>query len=856
MARERFDISGMSCAACAARIEKVVSAIDGVKTAQVNLLKNSMEAVFDEKLTGVQNIVNAVSKAGYGASKTGAEALLTNPDKAAEDEEKKMLLRLRVSIVFTIPLFYLAMGHMLNWPMPAIFKGDDNLMITALTQFLLLIPVIVINFKYYRSGFKALWGLGPNMDSLIAIGSGAAALYGIIGLYLMAYGLSHNDPHMVHSAAMNLYFESGATILTLVTLGKFFEARARRKTSQAVASLLDLTPKTASVERDGAELTVQTSDIRVGDTLIVKAGETIAVDGTVIFGMASVDESNLTGESIPVDKKPGDKATGATVVSSGFLKIEVNKVGQDTALAQIIKLVDEATGSKAPISRLADRVSGVFVPVVIAIAILAGVLWILSGESLPFAVNIVISVLVISCPCALGLATPTAIMVGTGQGARNGILFKSAEALELAHEVQTVVLDKTGTVTSGRPELVGIVPAPGTTDDEVLSLAAALEKLSEHPLGQAVVRAAEKKGLTVPTAQSFVQTQGAGLMGTVLGQEIKVGNRRILGDDYLDPAGLLAQGDQAANQGVTPVFLSSQNALKGLLKIADTVKPTSREAVAELKNLGLKVVMLTGDNQRTAKAVSLEVGVDSVLAEVLPQDKEREVKNLQDGGRYKVAMVGDGVNDAPALARADVGIAIGAGTDIAMETADVVLMRSDLTDVSTAIRLSRAVLKNIRQNLFWAFFYNLIGIPVAAGVFYKLWGLKLNPMIAAAAMSLSSVCVVSNALRLRFFKVNRPPAPGAGAPAQTPTDRSASIEKIQENNSKEIAMIKKLKIEGMSCGHCSARVEKVLKDLAGVNDASVDLKKGTAEVKLSKDVEDAVLAKAVTEAGYPTTVIS
>jgi Cu2+-exporting ATPase/Cu+-exporting ATPase len=710
MAREKFEISGMSCAACSARVEKAVSAVAGVKSASVNLLKNSMEAIFDENLTGAGDIVAAVIKAGYGAREAKTDGAPAGPDTAAEDEEKKMKTRLKVSFLFTVPLFYLAMGHMLNWPLPDIFLSQDNLMILALTQFLLLIPVMAVNFKYYRSGFKALWGLGPNMDSLIAIGSGAAALYGVIGLYIMAWGLSHSDSHLVHSAAMNLYFESGATILTLVTLGKFFEARARRRTSQAVASLLDLTPKTALVERNGTELNIATSEILVGDVLLVKAGETVAVDGMIVFGNGAVDESNLTGESLPVDKNPGDRATGATVLKSGFLKIKVEKIGQDTALAQIIRLVDEATSSKAPISRLADRISGIFVPVVITIALLAGGLWLLAGQSLPFAVNIVISVLVISCPCALGLATPTAIMVGTGQGARAGILFKSAEALELAHEVGAVVLDKTGTITSGRPELVGIVPGAGLDETQVLRLAAGLEKLSEHPLGQAVVRAAAERGLEPPPVENYVQTPGAGLSGLIENRQLKVGNRRITESIVSDPNGLFEQGDLASAQGATPIYLAEGQTLLGLLKIADTVKPTSRWAISELKNLGLLVVMITGDNVRTAEAVSRSVGVDQVLAEVLPDAKEREIRNLQDGGRRKVAMVGDGVNDAPALARADVGIAIGAGTDIAMETADVVLMRSDLADVSSAIRLSRAVLRNIKQTfsgpfstILWAF---------------------------------------------------------------------------------------------------------------------------------------------------------
>jgi heavy metal translocating P-type ATPase len=849
LAKEKFIVTGMSCAACAARIEKTVSAVAGVKSASVNLLKNSLEAVFDDSQTAAPIIIEAVTKAGYGARKADSEGSEA-PSDAAEQEEGQLKNRLKVSFIFTIPLFYLAMGHMLNWPLPSFFLDEKNSFALALTQFVLLIPVMAVNFKYYRSGFKSLAALAPNMDTLIAIGSGAAGLYGLVGLYLMAYGLTHQDPHLVHRAFMNLYFESGATILTLVTLGKFFEARARRKTSQAVIGLLDLAPKTATIEIDGEQTDIPTADIKVGDTLIVKAGETVAVDGTVIGGSGAVDESNLTGESLPVDKAPGDKATGATVLTAGFLKIKVDKVGADTALSQIIRLVDDATSSKAPISRLADRISGYFVPIVITLALIAGVYWLLSGQGAAFALNIAISVLVISCPCALGLATPTAIMVGTGQGARAGILFKSAEALERAHELSVVVLDKTGTVTTGRAEVTGIFPAPGLTEDEVLTLGASLETLSEHPLAQAIVRAAKERRLELKEISDFNQIPGAGLTGRLGSQSLKAGNKRLIEGINDDPARLIPKAEQLAELGATPVFLAGQERLIGLFAVADRIKDTSPAAISELKKMGLKVVMITGDNAKTAQAVSLQAGVDSFLAEVLPGDKEKQVRILQDGGLRKVAMVGDGVNDAPALARADVGIAIGAGTDIAMETADVVLMRSDLLDVTTAIELSRAVLKNIKQNLFWAFFYNLVGIPVAAGVFYGLFNLTLNPMIAAAAMSLSSVCVVSNALRLRFFK---PVFSAASSVAEAAKLRPAS--KAGPPKKGEV-MIKKLKIEGMSCGHCSSRVETILKGLSGVDKAVVDLKKGTAEVSLSSELPDTALTTPVTEAGYPASVIA
>jgi Cu2+-exporting ATPase/Cu+-exporting ATPase len=833
-----------------------------------------MEAVYDEASGGVGAISAAVEKAGYGA-RLRTDAAMGEPAGAAEDEEKVMRTRLRVSFLFTIPLFYLAMGHMFGWPMPAYLVGDRGLMALALIQFVLLIPVMAVNFRYYRSGFKALAGFGPNMDSLIAIGSGAAALYGLWGLFLMAHGLSAGDFHLVHEAAMNLYFESGATILTLVTVGKFLEARARRRTTQAVASLLDLAPKTATVERDGIETTVPAQDIRPGDTLLVKAGETVAADGVVSSGHGAVDESNLTGESLPVDKTVGDRATGATVLLSGFLKITADRVGRDTALAQIVRLVDEATSSKAPVARLADKISGVFVPVVIAVALLAGLAWLAAGAQVSFALNVVISVLVISCPCALGLATPTAIMVGTGQGAKSGILFKSAEALELAHELDFIVLDKTGTITTGRPEVTKIVPSGSRSENEVLALAASLEKLSEHPLGLAVVKAASEKNLPLADVLDFAQTPGVGLSGLIDGRLVRAGNKRLFADDAAGKTGsaeassispspaptpssalaaLLAAGEEAAGQGATPVYLSVGGEPLGLIAVADQIKPTSRAAIAELKALGLRVAMITGDNERAARAVGRAVGADMVLAEVLPGDKEQEIRNIQNQGARKVGMVGDGVNDAPALARADVGLAIGAGTDIAMETADVVLMKSDLLDVSTAVQLSRKVLRNIRQNLFWAFFYNLVGIPVAAGAFYSLWGLKLNPMIAAAAMSLSSVCVVTNALRLRFFQPVRLSGNLTPEQAARPRDGGETPPAGTAASKGEETMVKKLRIEGMSCGHCTARVEKILTGLQGVDKAVVDLKSGTAEVTLSADLPDAALTAPVTDAGYPATV--
>jgi Cu2+-exporting ATPase/Cu+-exporting ATPase len=848
VAKDRFDLTGLSCAACAARVEKAVASVQGVKEVSVNLLKSSLTAIYDESATSPEAVVAAVTAAGYGAAPASAD--LSAPAGAAEDEERRLKRRLKVSFLFAAPLLYLAMGHMLGWPLPAALTPEGHALAFALCQLALLLPVMAVNFRCYRSGFKSLTALAPNMDSLVAIGSGAAAIYGLWGVGLIALGLSRGDGQLVHQASMDLYFESGAMILTLVTLGKFLEARARRRTTEAVVRLMDLTPKTAAVERDGQETIVPAAEVTPGDVLVVKSGEAVAADGVVVAGLGAVDESALTGESLPADKKPGDQVAGGATVLSGLLKIKVQKVGQDTVIAQIAKLVDEATSSKAPIARLADRISGWFVPAVIAAALATALFWLLWGQPVAFALKCAISVLVISCPCALGLATPTAVMVGAGQGAKNGILFKSAEALERAQSLTAVVLDKTGTVTTGRPEVQGVFPAPGSTVEETLRLAAALEKLSEHPLGLAVVRAAQERGLAIPPADDFAQTPGAGLTGLVEGRRLRTGNLRILGG--LDPGALAEPADAAAQAGATPVYLADDERLLGLIAVADQIKPTSRQAVAELKRLGLSVVMITGDDARTAQAVRAAVGVDSVMAEVLPQDKEKAVRLLQSGGRARVAMVGDGVNDAPALARADVGLAIGAGTDIAMETADVVLMRSDLLDVSTAVQLSRAVLRNIKENLFWAFVYNLVGIPVAAGVFYGLWGLTLNPMIAAAAMSLCSVCVVSNALRLRFFK----PARLADLPAPRPQPALAVPADGPGLTGEANVMVKKLKIEGMSCGHCSARVEKVLKGVAGVEKADVNLSAGTAEVTLSGDVADAALTEPVTKAGYPAILVS
>ena len=793
--KETYDVTGMSCAACSSRVEKAVARQSGVQQVSVNLLKNSMVVEYDESVLSSAQIVAAVEQAGYGASpheKPGAAVPAAQSGKqgglsAAQEAYRGMKRRLALSLVFTVPLFYLSMGHMMGWLLPGCFLGMENALVFAFTQFLLLIPIVFINRQYYIGGCKALIQRAPNMDSLIALGSGAAILYGIFAIYKIGIGFGRMDMDTVHTYMMELYFESAGTILTLITMGKTMEARAKGKTSEAITKLMDLAPKTATVERDGTEFVIPAAEVQPGDVLIVKAGESVPVDGVVLEGASTVDESALTGESIPVEKQAGDTVIGATINKSGYFKMRATKVGDDTALSQIVRLVDEATSSKAPIAKLADKVSGVFVPVVITIAVIATCAWLLTGHSVEFSLSVGISVLVISCPCALGLATPTAIMVGTGRGAVNGILIKSAEALETTHSVNTVVLDKTGTITQGKPVVTDVVDG-GIGRDKLLSVAASLEKLSEHPLSEAIVAEAEKESLTFLSVDKFEQIPGQGIRGEVEGQLCLAGNRRMMEANHIEGSALLAQGEALAEDGKTPLYFALNGKLIGLIAVADIVKPTSAQAIAELSNMGIEVVMLTGDNAKTAEAIRRQVGVDRVVAEVLPQDKEREIRRLQESGK-KVAMVGDGINDAPALARADVGIAIGAGTDVAIESADIVLMRSDLLDVSTAVQLSRAVIRNIKQNLFWAFFYNAIGIPIAAGVFYPAFHLKMNPMLGALAMSFSSVFVVSNALRLRWFKARhaapqeRSSSPHGGAEIAS-SEQTANEEKRRSNNGK------------------------------------------------------------------------
>lgn len=842
--KQKFNVTGMTCSACSASVERNVKKTNGVQSVNVNLLTNSMTVEYDGSVVSDNQIITAVVNAGYQASVMNQEAKAataapktTNP---VRDQIKEMKQRLFVSFLFWIPLMYLAMHHDLNvWfglPVPylikALFHGPENAIAFAFTQFLLLLPIVSVNRKYFQTGFKTLAKRSPNMDSLIAIGFSAAILYGIFIIFQIGYQMGHGNLTAVNGYLMDIYFESAGTILTLITLGKFLETRSKGKTSEAISKLINLAPKTATVIRGGQELEIPVEDIAVGDLIAVKPGQSIPVDGIIVEGSSAVDQSALTGESIPVEKQAGDKVISATINKTGYLRFKAQKVGSDTTLSQIIRLVEEAGSSKAPIAKLADQISGVFVPIVIAISIIATITWLLLGQSFAFALSIGIAVLVISCPCALGLATPVAIMVGTGKGASNGILIKSAEALETAHTVSTVVLDKTGTITEGKPRVTDIVTANGITEAQLLQIAASIEKPSEHPLAQAIVEKAAKSGITIKDTADFTAFSGKGAAAVLEGKPYIAGNRAFMNDRKIAVDSLQKASEALAGKGKTPMYIADSERLLGFIAVADTLKPTSREAIEQLRAMGIDVVMLTGDNQKTAEAIGKQLHISRTVADVLPQDKEREVRALQENGR-RVAMVGDGINDAPALARADVGIAIGAGTDIAIESADIVLMKNDLLDVVTAIRLSKATIRNIKENLFWAFFYNSIGIPIAAGVLYFSLGWKLSPMIAAAAMSLSSVCVVTNALRLKFF--------------QAP---------INHKTEKEITHMKKIiKIEGMHCAHCQASAEKALNAIPGV-EAKVNLEKKEATVILSADVEDKLFMDALSEAGFEAVSIT
>ena len=855
--KQKFHITGMTCSACSARVEKVSNTLPGMKAASVNLLSNSMTAEYDENLLTPEEIIAAVEQAGYGAALpqqgSGKRADAPKQQDTVEAELAGMKHRLVWSFLFLIPLFYLSMGHMMGAPLPSFLTGTENAVAFGLTQLLLTLPILYINDKYYKVGFKTLWHRAPNMDSLIAVGSAAAVVYGVWAIYRMGWGLGHGDMETVARYHMDLYFESAGMILTLITLGKFLETRSKGKTSQAITRLMDLAPKTATVRRKGGEVEVPVEEVRVGDLVVVRPGQAIPVDGVVVEGQSTVDESALTGESLPVDKSVGDHVSAASINRSGFFVLEASRVGEDTTLAQMIRLVEEASASKAPISKLADKVAGIFVPVVMTIAAVTAAVWLFITGDPSMALTSGVAVLVISCPCALGLATPVAIMVGTGKGAENGILIKSAEALELLHTVDTIVLDKTGTLTQGKPVVTDIVPGPDLKEDDLLLLAAALESPSEHPLAAAIVEENKKRGLPVAPVTGFKAVHGRGVRAEMGGVTLLGGNLAMMEEEKIDPGAFSEKAAELSAQGKTALYFADTHKVRGLIAVADTPKTTSARAVEAFRELGLDVVMLTGDNQRTADAIGAQLGVDSVMAQVLPQDKERVIAALQEEGK-RVAMVGDGINDAPALARADVGLAIGAGTDVAMESADIVLMKSDLLDAAAAVELSRATIKNIRMNLFWAFFYNALGIPLAAGVFYSALGWQLNPMFGAAAMSMSSVCVVSNALRLRLFRSRFKP----DIPVQEETCLCPVIEENinDENQGGNETMTKTMIIEGMMCHHCTGRVEKTLAAIDGVAAVEMSLEGKSATLTLSKDVDSKVLTDAVTEAGYEVVSVS
>lgn len=865
--KERYNVGGMTCSACSAHVEKAVSRLEGVEHVEVNLLTNSMTVLYDGSKCSQSEITQAVEKGGYTASLPAARQSGDKSEKRESPAEirrrefKTMKKRLILSLIFLVPLFYISMGHMLGAPVPSIFHGSENALTFAFTQFLLAFPIVLINNHYFINGFRNLIKRSPNMDTLIAMGSGAALVYGIAAIYRIGYGLGHGDTELVEHYMMNLYFESAGTILTLISVGKMLEARAKGKTSSAIEKLLDLAPKTAVVERDGEEITVSPDEIVPGDIVIVKAGESAAVDGVIVEGRGTLDQSAVTGESIGVEKTVGDGIIAASINKSGYFKMKAQRVGSDTTLAQIIRLVEDATGSKAPIAKLADKISGVFVPIVIIIALISGTAWLLAGSGIESALSTAISVLVISCPCALGLATPVAIMAGTGKGAENGILIKSAAALETAHKLNTVVMDKTGTITTGNPAVIEIIPFDGASRRRILTVAASLEAKSEHPLAEAVTACSRENGITALNADKFEAFFGKGVKAEVSGKTCLAGNGAFLKENNIPFENRRSKAGELADKGATPLYIAENGSVIGIIGVADTVKPTAGAAINDLKSMGIEVVMLSGDNKRTAEAVGARLGIERVISEVLPADKERIIRELQAEGKT-VAMVGDGINDAPALARSDVGMAIGAGTDIAIDSADIVLMKNSLLDVSGAVRLSKAVITNIKENLFWAFFYNALCIPLAAGAFVPILGWHLDPMFGALAMSLSSFCVVMNALRLKLFKFPR----GAYQQPTAETQAAALIIESSDKDSLESddgninkgetkAMKKKILIEGMSCGHCSAHVEKALNGIEGVS-AKVDLEAKTAYAEITGDISDDVLKKAVEDAGYEVAVIT
>lgn len=880
--KERFDVTGMTCSACSSHVEKSVGKLTGVENVSVNLLTNSMQVEFDENKLDTAGIIKAVEDAGYGAAvkdghakswaKTSGQSgsQENNGLSAVEQNVKNMKKRLIVSLIFWIPLMYVSMGHMiyqwLNIPMPPFtmnfLHGNENAITYAFTQFLLLLPILIANHKYFKNGFKTLWHRSPNMDSLIAIGAGAAILYGIFAIYRIGYAMGHGDMMVVHQYAHDLYFESAGTILTLITIGKYLETKSKGKTSEAITKLLNLAPKTVTVVRDGVEQVVDAADVEKGEIFLVKPGESVAVDGIVLEGKSSFDESAITGESIPVPKQEGDTIVSASINKSGLIRAKATKVGEDTTIAQIIRLVEEASSSKAPIAKMADKIAGVFVPAVITIALITGVIWLISGATFEFAMSTAIAVLVISCPCALGLATPVAIMVGTGKGAENGILIKSGDALETAHQIDTVVLDKTGTITQGKPVVTDIICAAGKNADktQLLQIAGSLEKGSEHPLAEAIVNYCVTNNISLEKVTDFNALFGKGIEGTVSGTHYYAGNEKMMEEKGISlSAEQKNQIRELAKQGRTPLLFADENQFLGIVAVADVVKPTSKEAVQKFRDYGIHVIMLTGDNEVTAQAIKEQVGIDEVIAGVLPTQKEEKISALKQAG-HKVAMIGDGVNDAPALASADVGIAIGAGTDVAIESADIVLMKNDLLDAVGAVKLSKAVIRNIKENLFWAFFYNSIGIPLAAGVLYPLFQIKLNPMFGAAAMSLSSVCVVSNALRLRWVKLHDAkktqidPHQDVAACTMADINQHNALDnniKSTNNDKGESTMTTTISIEGMMCAHCQAHVEKALKEVAGVTEVTVSLENKNAVVTGDASVE--ALKQAVVDAGYEVT---
>lgn len=845
----------MTCSACSAHVEKSVSKVEGVQEVSVNLLTNSMQVTFDEQDTDAGKIIEAVEKAGYGASlpskvlspNRNAHQSMEGKDRTSHravskeapvDAQAKVIAgmkkRLIISLVFWIPLMYVSMGHMIydafgiEYPVweQNYLLGAQNAITFALTQLLLLVPILIVNQKYFKVGFQTLARRSPNMDSLIAIGATAAIVYGIFAMYRIGYGLGHGDMEVVHHYMHDLYFESAGTILTLITIGKYLETKSKGKTSEAITKLMNLAPKTVTVIREEKESVVDVEAVMVGDIFLIHPGETVAVDGVIVEGKSSFDESAITGESIPVQKQEGDIVVSATVNQSGLVRAKAQKVGEDTTISQIIRLVEEASSSKAPIAKLADKIAGVFVPVVITIALITGIVWLLAGAEFEFAMSNAIAVLVISCPCALGLATPVAIMVGTGKGAENGILIKSGEALETAHNVDTVVLDKTGTITVGKPTITDVVLINTESKQEFLKIAGSLEKGSEHPLAEAIVTYCQKQGIPMERVSDFQAYFGKGIEGRIEGKLYFAGNEKLFLEKQIPyPEEIRARAEQLAKEGKTPLLFAEEEKILGMIAVADVIKPTSKEAIRQFQKYGIHVIMLTGDNEVTANAIKNQVGIDEVIAGVLPTEKEAKISSLRKAG-HKVAMIGDGSNDAPALASADVGIAIGAGTDVAIESADIVLMKNDLLDAVGAIRLSKAVIRNIKQNLFWAFFYNSIGIPLAAGIWYPIWGIKLNPMFGAAAMSLSSICVVSNALRLKWLKL--------------------------EKETKKMNTFT-LSIEGMMCSHCTGRVEKALKETAGVAEVTVSLEEKNAVVKAEESVTAEQLKAVVTDAGYEVT---